>query len=300
MKIALYSLARSRSEAMFQYLKPLASALKMNIIEMKNGGYYYLNNTTHVATNTFLKIDSRTDIDFFKKIVTETKDYHWFITTRDFEGFCLSLTYARQRGQFHDKSWNDHIYSKFTISRDEYLYAKQIYNNHLEHLKIIKDIALNHSIVNYEDIVFNTSTVHIEKDYTRLCENYSQFRDWQRVDYILNLDVPRQWNCSSTHHMMESLHTHPLFNDIVSSKNCYMWCNVYYPGDSQDWHIHEGVQSCGTRFLAVPPNSGNMEFKEFHVDNIEGTQVVFGPNDLHRVTTNNSNEPRITVSWNIK
>lgn len=300
MKIALYSLARSKSEAVFQYLKPLASALQMNIIEMKNGDYYYLKNTTYVLTDTFLKIDSRTDLDFFRKIVEANKSTHWFITTRDFEGFCLSLTYARQRGKFHDKKWNDHVYREFVISKDEYEYAKGIYENHQAHIKVIQELTDTYSILDYNNINFNTETVHIEKDYTRLCKNYSQFRDWQRIDYIMSLDIPRQWNCSSTHHKMGSLHTHKLFNDIVDSDRCYMWCNVYYPGDSQDWHTHDGVQSCGTRFLQVPTNSGNFEFKDTSIENVEGTQIVFGPDDLHRVTTNNSQQPRVTVSWNIR
>jgi hypothetical protein len=300
MKISMYSLARSRSEALFQYLKPLATALQMNIVEMKKGDYYYLKNTQHVATNTFLKIDARTDTEFFKKIVTANNDHHWFITTRDFEGFCLSLTYAIQRNKFHDKTWNDHEYTDFQISKEEYLHAKEIYNRHLAHIEIIKENAPNYSILHYDDIQLNTNTVHIEKDYSRLCKNYIQFRDWQRIDYIMSLEIDRQWNCNSTHHKTESFHKHPLFNDIVSTDRCYMWCNVYYPGDSQDWHTHDGVQSCGTRFLQVPENSGRFEFKDKQVENKEGTQIVFGPDDLHRVTKNCSNLPRITVSWNIR
>ena len=95
MKIALYSLPRSRSEVLFNYLEPMALMLGMEVYRPKNGQYYYIDNSV-ILENTFLKIDSRTNSNFLKTIVSQFSSYHWFITTREFEEFCLSLSYARQ------------------------------------------------------------------------------------------------------------------------------------------------------------------------------------------------------------
>tara|TARA_R110000851_G_scaffold222635_2_gene375467 strand:- start:3398 stop:4306 length:909 start_codon:yes stop_codon:yes gene_type:complete len=299
MKIALYSLPRSRSEVLFNYLEPMALMLGMEVYRPKNGQYYYIDNSV-ILENTFLKIDSRTNSNFLKTIVSQFSSYHWFITTREFEEFCLSLSYARQVNKFHDTS-QETSYNTFEISYNDYTYTRDLYQAHIDNIAMITHLADSVSVIDYKDsIVNNSATTHIEKDYKVLCSNYAQFRDWQRIDYILSQNSTRKWNCWSSHHTGTSLHTHELFNDIVNESDCNMWYNVYDNGDSQDWHTHDGVDSCGTRFLQIPNNSGLFEFSSSKIANLQHTQINFLPTDLHRVTTHNNTIPRITVSWNVK
>lgn len=299
MKIALYSLPRSRSEVLFNYLEPLATMLDMKVFRPVNGNYYYIDNTK-ILDNTFLKIDSRTDQDLLIKIAKALSNHHWFITTRKFEDFCLSLSYAMQANKFHDTD-TESVYNNFTISYEQYVYARDLYNKHINDIALLKQYINNITIIDYNDsIAINSNTLHIEKEYKQLCNNYIQFRDWQRVDYILNQPKIRKWNCWSSHHNKGSLHINDLFNDIVDQENCYMWYNIYENGDSQDWHTHDSVEKCGTRFLQIPNNSGLFEFDTGPVKNTQHTQIDFLPTDMHRVTQHNNIIPRITVSWNIK
>ena len=66
MKIALFSLPRSRSECMFDALAPIAEQLGMSVYRPTSGNYYYIDNDT-IDPNMFCKIDTRTDINLFKK-----------------------------------------------------------------------------------------------------------------------------------------------------------------------------------------------------------------------------------------
>lgn len=304
MKIALYSLPRSRSDLLFNYLAPLAKTLGMDVYRPSRGGeYYYLKNEL-ILSNTFLKIDTRTSEILLDKIITQLSDHCWFITTRDFEDFCLSLTYAIKNKKFQHIS-KDYTHTPFTISFDDYLYARDLYIKHLQYIEKIKSIVHNASIIDYNNnFLTSNDTVHIEKKYKELCMNYAEFRDWQRVDYIINQNKLRNWNCWSSFQLFDqrtdNLYAHELFNDIVLAEDCYMWYNIYDKGDSQDWHCHPGNDLCGTRFLQIPNNSGLFELKNIYVDNKQHTQIEFMPHELHRVTTHNSNIPRITVSWNIK
>jgi hypothetical protein len=49
----------------------------------------------------------------------------------------------------------------------------------------------------------------------------------------------------------------------------------------------------------VPDTTSGFEFREGRVANTEHTEVIFGPEDEHRVVENTSNTPRVTVSWNV-
>ena len=291
MKIAQLSLPRSRSECLFNTLAPIAERCGMEIYYPEKGNYYYIENDL-IKPDMFCKIDTRTPLDRFERIVEQFEEHTWWVSTRDFEDFCLSLSYAMTSGQFHDLGYRE--YESFEISYEHYQYAVEVYNKFQQ----MSDMIPEKTMMYYDKISGNGNTQHHEKDYKKLCTNYQQFRDWQRVDYIMSLKWTRKWNCFSSFDERE-LHLHPLFSDIAEGR-VQMWYNVYKPGDSQDWHAHDGVQSCGTRFLKLPTNSGKMCFKGWNQKNIEHTQVEFKPTDKHRVTTNRSEDYRITVSWNVR
>lgn len=291
MKIAQLSLPRSKSECLFSTLVPIAERSGMEIYYSEKGNYYYIENDL-IKPDMFCKIDTRTPLDRFERIVEEFKEHMWWVSTRDFEDFCLSFSYAMTSGQFHDLSYRE--YESFEIPYEHYKYAVEVYSKFYKMVDMIPEKTMMY----YDKIPNNGDTQHHEKDYKKLCSNYQQFRDWQRVDYIMSLKWPRKWNCFSSFDQ-RNLHEHPLFSDITKGR-VQMWYNVYKPGDSQDWHAHDGVESCGTRFLKLPTHSGKMCFKGWNQKNIEHTQIEFKPTDIHRVTANRSENYRITISWNVR
>ena len=291
MRIALFSLPRSRSECIFDILKLEAEQLGMGVYKPTNGNYYYIDNDK-IDPNMFCKIDTRTDIDLFQEIVNQQKDHAWHVTTRDFEGFCLSFAYALTTQVFHDIEHRD--YNPFLITKDQFDYAVESYAKFEQMLQMIPTPNITH----YSEIKnTDTRTIHIEKDYKALCTNYDQFRDWQRVNYILNQHSERKWNCWSSFDD-RNLQNNPLFADIAGS-DVRMWYNIYDKGDSQDWHVHAGVRACGTRFLQIPDPLSGFEFRECKIANTEHTEIMFGPEDEHRASVNMSDIPRVTVSWNV-
>lgn len=291
MKIALFSLPRSRSECLFNTLAPIAERCGMEVYRPTRGNYYYIDNDA-IKPDMFCKIETRTPLDRFERIVKQFEGHTWWVTTREFEDFCLSLSYALTHNKFHD--FDNTEYFSFELLREHYDYAVETYAK----FNKMVDIIPEKTIIDYTNIIGNGKTKHNDKDYKALCTNYQQFRDWQRVDYIMGLKWKRKWNCYSSFDEKD-LQEHELFSDITEGKS-QMWYNVYKPGDSQDWHSHDGVKSCGTRFLQLPTNSGKMCFKGWNQKNIPHTQIEFGPEDKHRVTENRSEDYRITVSWNVK
>lgn len=294
MKYAQLSLPRSRSEALFWSLAPMAEEIGMNVHYPTRGDYYYIENDD-IDPNRFCKIDTRTPLDRFERIVKECNDHTWFVSTREFEDFCMSLAYSLKREKFHDMDYS-HQYTEFEVSYPIYKYAVEIYSQFQKMLEMISDKKIE--IREYDSIVNHDSpTVHIEKDYKSLCTNYQQLRDWQRIDYIQSQEHVRKWNCITSFDT-RNLQEHPLFADIAGP-DVQMWYNIYEKGDSQDWHKHEGVKSCGTRFLQTPIGSGMMQFRDLQVHEKAGSEIAFGPDDEHRVTENRSEQLRITVSWNV-
>lgn len=290
MKAALLSLPRSRSECMFESLASGPLTTGMEIYRPTAGNYYYIDND-EIKPNMFCKIDARTPLDRFKRIVEEFNDHTWYVTTRKFEDFCLSFACAQKRKQFHD--FKQEEYKPFRISKSQYEYCRDMYKKFEEMVAMLP----NKCIMDYDEIVPAGKTVHNEKDYKSLCLNYEEFRDWQRVDYIWDLKRVRKWSCWTSWDTRGELQKHELFSDIAGD-SCQMWFNIYEQGDGQDWHTHDGVKGCGTRVLQQPINSGYIEFEDSAITCAEHETIYFGPFDKHRVTTNESGRPRITVSWN--
>ena len=106
-----------------------------------------------------------------------------------------------------------------------------------------------------------------------------------------------------------------------------MWYNINPPGTSNDRHTHPGCDLAGIFYVKVPDGDvGELEFEnpsnypQFNLlmsmdDKLkeehrmshslwfkpkEGALVIFPSHILHRVMTNNTNEDRISIAWNMR
>ena len=101
-----------------------------------------------------------------------------------------------------------------------------------------------------------------------------------------------------------------------------MWANINLPGGYNKSHIHPNSHFSGVYYIKAPKNSGNIVFnepkpgahmvmprrkpgkppshlwKEVHVDPLEGRIVMFPSWLWHGVEPNESNDIRISVSFN--
>lgn len=106
-----------------------------------------------------------------------------------------------------------------------------------------------------------------------------------------------------------------------------LWYNINGPGASNDRHTHPGCDLAGIFFVKVPEGDcGELEienpnhFAQYHMLSSldeklkkdlrashsmwlppeEGATVIFPSNILHRVMTNNTDEDRISIAWNMR
>jgi len=106
-----------------------------------------------------------------------------------------------------------------------------------------------------------------------------------------------------------------------------LWVNINPPGATNDRHTHPGADLAAIFYVKVPDgDAGDLEienpnhFAQFNLlefmdpklkekakashslwfSPIEGSTVIMPSNLLHRVMTNNTNEDRISIAWNMK
>ena len=101
-----------------------------------------------------------------------------------------------------------------------------------------------------------------------------------------------------------------------------MWANINYPGCFNRPHIHPNSLFSGVYFIKTPPNSGNLMlydprpgvqmamptrkekklqpelWREVHYEPRAGTPIMFPSWLWHEVKPNQSNDTRISVSFN--
>jgi len=104
-----------------------------------------------------------------------------------------------------------------------------------------------------------------------------------------------------------------------------MWININKKTNYNETHIHPASHLAGVWWIKVPKDSGKLffnsphwfeqyhemicysdEFKEavctypdYYIDSCEGGIVLFPSHLYHRVSESNSNQDRISVSFNI-
>jgi uncharacterized protein (TIGR02466 family) len=97
------------------------------------------------------------------------------------------------------------------------------------------------------------------------------------------------------------------------------WINENYKHSYNISHTHPGAHLSGVYYLEIPENSGNIFFEDFNkqftnlysffegedfycqytVENCNNQLIIFPSNILHGVQKSLSNQPRISVSFNL-
>ena len=111
------------------------------------------------------------------------------------------------------------------------------------------------------------------------------------------------------------------YNSTASYKINQCWMNVYHKDDFQEPHIHPGFDFSAVYFVSIPANSGKLIFEntmamldmrpiktnqETDLNStaavyapVEGQLVIFRSNLRHGVYPHNSNDPRISLAFNL-
>lgn len=112
------------------------------------------------------------------------------------------------------------------------------------------------------------------------------------------------------------------YNSTASYKIEQCWANIYQKGHFQETHIHPGFDFSAVYFVSTPLGSGKLEFEnpllpfnmrpirtnaETELNStkavyapVEGQLVIFRSNLRHGVYPHNSNEPRISLAFNLR
>lgn len=98
------------------------------------------------------------------------------------------------------------------------------------------------------------------------------------------------------------------------------WLNVYTEGDSQEMHIHQNSIFSGIYYIKAPEGCSDVQFQSPLIDNMiapatfetnelnstgaflparEGRMILFRSHVKHAVMTNNINDERISLAFNI-
>jgi len=103
--------------------------------------------------------------------------------------------------------------------------------------------------------------------------------------------------------------------DQLPFEMCSAWITIMPPGENYVMHTHPNAILTGTYYISTPQNSGDIAFidtQEIALDPVSGTakiirippkegNLVFFPAYLmHEVQTNNSNEGRISITFDLK
>jgi uncharacterized protein (TIGR02466 family) len=111
------------------------------------------------------------------------------------------------------------------------------------------------------------------------------------------------------------------YNSTASYKIDQCWANIYQKGDFQETHIHLGFDFSAVYFVSAPTGSGKLVFENpllafdmrpIKTNNetelnttaavyapVEGQLVVFRSNLRHGVYPHNSDQPRISIAFNL-
>lgn len=83
------------------------------------------------------------------------------------------------------------------------------------------------------------------------------------------------------------------------------WINTMYQGHTTSLHCHEDGDELlsGVYYVKVPENSGQfiyqLDGEKHSLDPEEGTFLFFSPSLLHEVTEHHSEQPRISIAFNV-
>lgn len=90
---------------------------------------------------------------------------------------------------------------------------------------------------------------------------------------------------------------------LTNKKTERFWFNVNGPGHFNDWHKHFSNCYAAVLYIAVPINSGDIEFRQGEISKTitpkQGTLLMFPGTLEHRVFPNLSQEYRISLATNL-
>jgi uncharacterized protein (TIGR02466 family) len=111
------------------------------------------------------------------------------------------------------------------------------------------------------------------------------------------------------------------YNSTASYKIDQCWANIYQKGDFQETHIHPGFDFSALYFVSAPTGSGKLVFEnpllgfdmrpiktknETELNStaavyapVEGQLIIFRSNLRHGVYPHNSDQPRISIAFNL-
>jgi uncharacterized protein (TIGR02466 family) len=111
------------------------------------------------------------------------------------------------------------------------------------------------------------------------------------------------------------------YNSTASYKIDQCWANIYQKGDFQETHIHPGFDFSAVYFVSAPTGSGKLVFEnpllgfdmrpiktknETELNStaavyapVEGQLIIFRSNLRHGVYPHNSDQPRISIAFNL-
>lgn len=80
----------------------------------------------------------------------------------------------------------------------------------------------------------------------------------------------------------------------------HVWFNVNGLGAHHNWHSHGGASVVGVFYVQVPEESGDIEFKDApSITPYPGLLLIFPAGLEHRVLPNKTNNPRVSMAFNI-
>jgi len=82
-----------------------------------------------------------------------------------------------------------------------------------------------------------------------------------------------------------------------------IWFNISPKNAYHDWHSHGRYNRIGVFYIQIPENSGNIEFKDndtiYSITPYEGLLLIAPGGVEHRVLSNNSDQDRISMAFNL-
>lgn len=166
-------------------------------------------------------------------------------------------------------------------------------------------------------------------------ENYSEYRNklirycYQDQKDSDGVKISNRGGWQSEHKQIDLLSG--VYEEVSESLTSYLvpqfafsmpWININPPGTSNERHTHPGSDLSVVMYVKVPENSGAIEMtnpayiESFNllssvrpeanltpsiaITPLEGRVLIFPSNILHRVLENESDDDRISISWNVK
>ncbi len=187
--------------------------------------------------------------------------------------------------------------------------------------ELMCDGLFPHMLVKYDYHNYNTIKDDLIKQIYKVYESdpegqvKSNFGGWHSADNPTQNGVPQMY----IDYIINGLHL------FAPCQLVNWWVNINPPGTLNRSHCHPGADLSGVFWVKIPPKSGRIAFRNPHeftqfnlmcyapdqlrddlhlyavrrIDAHEGTGLLFPSDLIHDVEMNESNEDRISISFNL-